>query len=78
MGPSGFTEEQQGNRMLEGEVPDTGAAAFLDDIDDVERDTLIHRSMEAVSLYIGLLELLHKYAAANAALKVVWTLRPLH
>lgn len=78
MGPSGFTEEQQGNRMLEGEVPDTGAAAFLDDIDDVERDTLIRRSMEAVSLYIRQLEMLHRYDGANDALKVVWTLGPLH
>lgn len=51
--------------MLEEEVPDTGAATFLDDIDDVERDTLIRRSMEAVSLYIRLLHVLHRYAAAN-------------
>lgn len=64
--------------MLEGEVPDTGAAAFLDDIDDVERDTLIRRSMEAVSLYIRQLEMLHRYDGANDALKVVWTLGPLH
>lgn len=50
MGPSGFTEEQQGNRMLEGEVPDAAATAFLDDLGDIERNALIHRSLEAVSL----------------------------
>lgn len=36
--------------MLEGEVPDAAATAFLDDLGDIERNALIHRSLEAVSL----------------------------
>lgn len=50
MGPSGFTEEEQENRMLEGDVPATATAAFVDDLSDVEKDTLINRSFEAVSI----------------------------
>lgn len=37
--------------MLEGEVPDDASAAFRDDISEIERDSLLRRSFEAVSTY---------------------------
>lgn len=49
MGPSGFTEEQQDNHMVEGEVPDTTSAVFMDDLSEADANIFVQNFLEAVS-----------------------------